>query len=74
MNLYGHLPRCAVRLIKAHVKVEAGRAVEVTITNVPCFLYRTGVTVLSTAWARCLDIAFGGSFFALVDADAWGCA
>lgn len=60
-------------LIKGHVKVEAGRAVEVTITNVPCFLYRTGVTVPVDGLGHvALDIAFGGSFFALVDADALG--
>ena len=60
-------------LIRARVKVERGRAVEVTITNVPCFLYRTGIRVtVSSLGEISLDIAFGGSFFALVDADALG--
>lgn len=46
-----------------------GSAVEsVSFENVPSFVYREGVTVEVDGRAIRLDIAFGGSFFALVDA------
>jgi proline racemase/trans-L-3-hydroxyproline dehydratase len=57
-------------LIDAVVQVRQGRAVEVTITNVPCFVYRTDVTIETKEFGPVrLDICFGGSFFALVNAD-----
>lgn len=58
-------------LIRSRVRVENGRAQEVTILNVPAFLYREGQKILlfDGREIRC-DISFGGSFFALVDADA----
>jgi proline racemase len=52
-------------LVEARVAVADGRAREVTIRNVPSFLYerdrRAGDVVC--------DIAFGGNFYALVDVD-----
>lgn len=58
-------------LISGRVLVVKGRAVEVSILNVPAFLYKENVSVhLKNGKIICLDIAFGGSFFALVDADA----
>lgn len=58
-------------LISGRVLVQNGRAVEVSILNVPAFLYKENVSVhLKSGQSICLDIAFGGSFFALVDADA----
>lgn len=62
-------------LIETKVKVENGKAREVTITNVPCFLYRRGVQLdLESFGAVKMDISFGGSFFALVNADKLGLA
>lgn len=60
-------------LISGRVRVEKGRAMEVTILNVPAFLYKDSVklSLLSGREIVC-DIAFGGSFFALVDADVLG--
>ena len=57
-----------VGLIRARVKVERGRAVEVSILNVPSFLYRENLELeLGEYGTVPFDIAFGGSFFALVD-------
>lgn len=58
-------------LIHATVRVEHGRAQEVTIENVPAFLYLENQTVEITGGRRIsFDVSFGGSFFALVDADS----
>ncbi|WP_294157858.1 proline racemase family protein [uncultured Selenomonas sp.] len=71
-------------LIRTRVEVQGGHAVRASIWNVPAFLYRRDVelripdifaacTAAGTTHIPC-DIAFGGSFFALVDADALGLA
>lgn len=58
-------------LICGCVRVEKGRAMEVSILNVPAFLYKEDVPLSLPSGRRVVcDIAFGGSFFALVDADA----
>ncbi|MCI6284832.1 proline racemase family protein [Selenomonas sp.] len=69
-------------LIRTRVEVQGGHAVRASIWNVPAFLYRASVTLrVPEIFATCsmsgatripCDIAFGGSFFALVDADALG--
>lgn len=60
-------------LIHTRVKVENGRAKEVSIINVPAFLYQKEVRVTVPRFGTItLDIAFGGNFFALVDAQALG--
>lgn len=60
-------------LIRTSIKVENGKAVEVTIRNVPAFLYKEGVTVEIEGYGPItLDISFGGSFFALVNAQKLG--
>jgi Proline racemase len=57
-------------LIETKVKVENGKAVEVTLTNVPCFLYKEHITLDIGGFGEiAFDLSFGGSFFALVDAD-----
>ncbi|MGA2082446.1 MAG: proline racemase [Holophaga sp.] len=57
-------------LVRGEVKVEQGRVREVSITNVPSFLYRGGVLVdLPGLGCIPVDIAFGGSFFILVAAE-----
>lgn len=62
-------------LVHAHVCVENGRPVEAWIENVPAFLYRSDVPVDVPGVGRIhTDIAFGGNFFALVDAEELGVA
>lgn len=54
-------------LVKAQVKVEGGKAKEVSVVNVPSFLYKEDVKIdLPGLGPVSLDIAFGGSFFAIV--------
>lgn len=60
-------------LIKARARVEKGVVKSVTIRNVPAFLYKENVTVnVPEIGGIKLDISFGGSFFALVDAKELG--
>jgi proline racemase len=57
-------------LIKAKVKVENGKAKEVSIVNVPSFLYKEDVKVnIPNIGEVLMDISFGGSFFAIVKAE-----
>ncbi|MDD2221388.1 MAG: proline racemase family protein [Clostridia bacterium] len=54
-------------LIRVRVLVKNGRAINVTFTNVPAFLYQRDVVVDIPGLGRVqFDIAFGGSFFAIV--------
>lgn len=60
-------------LIRTKVKVEGGKAKEVTIQNVPGFLYKENLTADVPGFGKVeYDISFGGSFFVLVDAKAIG--
>jgi len=60
-------------LIHGNVRVEGGRAREVSIVNVPSFLYRSAVPIhLPGVGPILVDIAFGGSFFVLVAAEQLG--
>ena len=56
-------------LVTARARIEAGRVVEVAFTNVPSFvLHRDRVVdVPGLGNVRC-DVAFGGAFYAFVDA------
>lgn len=57
-------------LVRAHVCIEEGRAVSAWIQNVPAFLYRSDVPLDVPGVGKIeIDIAFGGNFFALVDAE-----
>lgn len=57
-------------LINAKVLVENGKAKEVSIVNVPSFLYQADLEInLPGVGSLVVDIAFGGSFFALVKAE-----
>ncbi len=60
-------------LVKARVAVKEGKIGKGTIRNVPCFLHTPDfeVEVPEVGKVR-LDIAFGGNFFALVDAGQFG--
>ena len=60
-------------LIKGRVKVEDGKALEVSFTNVPSFLYKEGVKIdVDGIGTLTLDISFGGSFFAILEATQLG--
>lgn len=60
-------------LVRGEVHAENGRVKSVAIRNVPAFLAQSGRTVtLRDGREITLDVSFGGSFFALVDADALG--
>jgi proline racemase len=55
-------------LVEARVAVQDGRARAVTIRNVPAFLHEAG----GEAGGVRYDMAFGGNFYAIVDAAAVG--
>lgn len=60
-------------LVKAKVKVENGKAKEVSIVNVPAFLYKRDVEVEVPGIGKVtMDISFGGSFFAIVKSESLG--
>lgn len=62
-------------LIRTRVHVVEGKATEVSILNVPAFLYKENlVTELPGVGEIHYDISFGGSFFALVNAREIGVA
>lgn len=55
-------------VIRVRAEVKNGKAVSVSLVNVPAFLYKSGQKVTVEGRDISCDIAFGGSFFALVDA------
>jgi proline racemase len=59
-------------LIRAKARVEDERVTSVSFWNVPSFRYAQGLTVGTTAGQVTADVAFGGAFYALVDASALG--
>lgn len=60
-------------LIKGEVMVQDGRAKEVSIVNVPAFLYKSDVEIDVPDLGKIkVDISFGGSFFVLVSSDQLG--
>lgn len=62
-----------VGIIRARVKVENGKAMEVSIRNVPAFLYRENLELELDGYGTVpFDISFGGSFFALVSSEKIG--
>jgi Proline racemase len=57
-------------VIRTKVKVEQGKAVEVSFLNVPSFLYKQNLQIMIPGYGYITyDIAFGGSFFVLVNAE-----
>ena len=55
-------------LIRTKVKVNKGRAEEVSFFNVPSFVYKKDAAVEISGYGTIpFDIAFGGNFFAIVD-------
>ncbi|MCF6460794.1 proline racemase family protein [Clostridium sp. Cult3] len=60
-------------LIKAKAKVKKRKVQEVSIVNVPSFLYKRDIEIEVPSLGKIpLDIAFGGSFFGLVAAENIG--
>ncbi|WP_294377228.1 proline racemase family protein [uncultured Clostridium sp.] len=60
-------------IIRTKVHVVNHKAVDVSILNVPSFLYKTNQIIDTDKYGTIMyDISFGGSFFALVDADIIG--
>ncbi|WP_072896576.1 proline racemase [Clostridium fallax] len=55
-------------IVDARVKVQNGKAKEVSIVNVPSFLYKKDVKIdIPNIGEIKVDISFGGSFFAIVN-------
>ena len=54
-------------LIRTKAAVKNGKVLNVTLTNVPAFLYKENLTTVIDGKKIKYDISFGGSFFALVD-------
>ena len=60
-------------LVEARVAVAGGRATAVTLRNVPSFLHEQDATVEVPGLGRVTyDLAFGGNFYAIVDAASVG--
>ncbi|MCC3867979.1 proline racemase family protein [Terrisporobacter mayombei] len=54
-------------LIRTKAEVKDGKVVNVTLTNVPAFLYKENLKTVIDGKEVTYDISFGGSFFALCD-------
>lgn len=54
-------------LIRTKAEVKGGKVVNVTLTNVPAFLYKENLKTVIGGKEVTYDISFGGSFFALCD-------
>lgn len=62
-------------VVPCRVAVQGGRPRSVTITNVPSFLFRQRVVVPVHGFGKvAADIAYGGNWFAFVEADQLGLA
>ncbi|CAM3371365.1 MULTISPECIES: 4-hydroxyproline epimerase [Brevibacillus] len=60
-------------LVEVEIQVEGGSAKSVSFRNIPAFLYRSDVTVLVEGLgAVSCDIAYGGNFYAITDAQKLG--
>lgn len=55
-------------IVVARVRVKGGKAIDVTISNVPSFVVAIGKSVRLAAFGKIIvDIAYGGNFYAIVD-------
>ncbi len=61
-------------LVRARASVEGERVMSVAFRNVPAFRLAEGIQVKTAAGTLRVDVAFGGAFYALVDAKALGLA
>ena len=62
----------AAGVVHTRVKVKNGRAQEVTITNVPSFMYKDNLEIDIDGYRIPYAISFGGQFIPLVDARKLG--
>ena len=58
--------------IRARAKMAAGRVESVSFVNVPSFVLHGGLSVTLANRTIRADVAFGGAFYAIVDAEAAG--
>jgi trans-L-3-hydroxyproline dehydratase len=64
---------CPCGLVRAYVEVDAGRAGRVSFHSVPAFLLAGQVPVLVPGFGPVLtDISYGGAFYAIAPASAFG--
>jgi proline racemase/trans-L-3-hydroxyproline dehydratase len=62
-------------IVESHARVEQEQVIEVSVSNVPAFLYAKDVELeLPERGKVRVDVAFGGNFFVLVRAQALGLA
>lgn len=60
-------------LVTAEVTISQGRAVEVTIMNVPSFVHQLDMTVLVPDLGEItIDLAYGGNFYAILESSELG--
>ena len=60
-------------LVVVDVDVKDGKALKVTITNVPSFLYQKDQTVNVPGYGKVsYDMAYGGNFYAIIPAETMG--
>jgi len=59
-------------LIRTKAEVKNGKVLNVTLTNVPAFLYKENLKTTIEGKEITYDISFGGSFFALIDTAQFG--
>ncbi len=60
-------------LVKAHVRVQNGIAQAVTIQNIPSFLYKADLSInVPEIGDVNFDLAYGGNFYAIVNAESVG--
>lgn len=56
-------------IVTAWANIENGEVKDVTIKNVPSFLYKEDLNIEIEGKEYTVDISFGGSFFALIDSE-----
>lgn len=59
-------------IVRTKAEVKDGKVLNVTLTNVPAFLYKENLTTVIDGKEIKYDLSFGGSFFALVDVEQLG--
>ncbi|MGG1658519.1 4-hydroxyproline epimerase [Brevibacillus sp. NRS-1366] len=60
-------------LVEVEIQVKGGKAREVSFTNIPAFLYKQDVSVeVDGLGSVTCDIAYGGNFYAITDAQRLG--
>jgi len=59
-------------IIRTKAEVKAGKVLNVSLTNVPSFLYKENLTTVIDGKEITYDLSFGGSFFVLVNAEKLG--